>query len=341
MSEFKVDAITNRDGSYGPEVCGVTTFTSSGLTLPSGPTEFRKQNGIGRGMACIAGAQNSTVTINKVEIQTKGDATDFGDLTQGREMGAGFGSATRGVFMGGRLQPGDAVTTIDFVTLSSGGGADDFGNLENATTFLEGCSNQVRGVSMGGYNGTIRVVDITFVTIATTGDSTEFGSLSAAAASQTASCSSPTRGIVALANAPSISSEVNIIEFITFATRGDAQDFGDLTLARRTSTSTSSDTRGLICGSEAPVSTTIDYITIATKGDAIDFGDLTDARGEFASASDNVRGICAGGNSAPARVNIIDFFTIPSTGDAADFGDMTYNSSGHMGTGDNHGGLQS
>ena len=77
MSEFKVDAITNRDGSYGPEVCGVTTFTSSGLTLPSGPTEFRKQNGIGRGMACIAGAQNSTVTINKVEIQTKGDATDL------------------------------------------------------------------------------------------------------------------------------------------------------------------------------------------------------------------------------------------------------------------------
>ena len=341
MSEFKVDAITNRDGSYGPEVCGVTTFTSSGLTLPSGPTEFRKQNGGGRGMACIAGAQNSTATINKVEIQTKGDATDFGDLTQGREFGAGFGSATRGVFMGGRLQPGDAVTTIDFVTLSSGGGADDFGNLENATTFMEGCSNQVRGVSMGGYNGTVRVVDITFVTIATTGDSSDFGSLSAAAASQTASCSSPTRGIVALANAPSISSEVNIIEFITIATRGDAQDFGDLTLARRTSTSTSSDIRGLICGSEAPTSTPIDYITIATKGDAIDFGDLTDARGEFASASDNVRGICAGGNSAPARVNIIDFFTIATTGNAADFGDMTYNSSGHMGTGDNHGGLQS
>ena len=143
MSEFKVDAITNRDGSYGPEVCGVTTFTSSGLTLPSGPTEFRKQNGGGRGMACIAGAQNSTATINKVEIQTKGDATDFGDLTQGREMGAGFGSATRGVFMGGRLSP-DAVTTIDYVTLSSGGGADDFGNMENSTTFFEGCSNQVR-----------------------------------------------------------------------------------------------------------------------------------------------------------------------------------------------------
>ena len=48
MSEFKVNTITNRDGSYGPQVCGITTFGSSGMTLPSGPTEFR--GGRGRGI---------------------------------------------------------------------------------------------------------------------------------------------------------------------------------------------------------------------------------------------------------------------------------------------------
>ena len=330
MSEFKVDVITNRDGSYGPQVCGITTFAGSGMTLPSGPTEMRG----GRGMGLIAGAQNSTATMNKVEIQTLGNAIDFGDLTQGREMGAGFGSATRGVFMGGRLAPGTSQTTIDYVTLSSGGGGDDFGEIASgAVHFMEGCSNQVRGMSMGGYDGSNRTRNISFVTIASTGDSSTFGSLSAAATSQTASCSSPTRGIVSLGNAPSIASEVNIIEFITIATTGDAQDFGDLTLARRTSTGTSSDTRGLICGSEAPTTHTIDYI---------DFGDLTTARGEFASASDNIRGVCAGGNSpGSTRVNTIDFFTISTTGDAADFGDLTLTSSGMMGTGDNHGGLQS
>ena len=41
MSEFKVNAITNRDGSEGPQICGITTFGSSGMQLPSGPTEFR------------------------------------------------------------------------------------------------------------------------------------------------------------------------------------------------------------------------------------------------------------------------------------------------------------
>ena len=41
MSEFKVNAITNRDGNHGPQICGITTFGSSGMQLPSGPTEFR------------------------------------------------------------------------------------------------------------------------------------------------------------------------------------------------------------------------------------------------------------------------------------------------------------
>ena len=41
MSEFKITTITNRDGSHGPQICGITTFGSSGMTLPSGPTEMR------------------------------------------------------------------------------------------------------------------------------------------------------------------------------------------------------------------------------------------------------------------------------------------------------------
>ena len=50
MSEFKVNTITNRDGSHGPQICGITTFGSSGMQLPSGPTEFRG----GRGRAVFA-----------------------------------------------------------------------------------------------------------------------------------------------------------------------------------------------------------------------------------------------------------------------------------------------
>ena len=80
MSEFKVNTITNRDGSYGPQVCGITTFGSSGLTLPSGPTEFRG----GRGRGVILGGGNTPVTTKAsefLEISTLGSAQSFGDLS--------------------------------------------------------------------------------------------------------------------------------------------------------------------------------------------------------------------------------------------------------------------
>ena len=47
MSEFRVNSITNQDGSAGPQVCGVSTFSGkSGVQIPSGPTEFRRQDGV-------------------------------------------------------------------------------------------------------------------------------------------------------------------------------------------------------------------------------------------------------------------------------------------------------
>ena len=81
MSEFKVNTITNRDGSYGPQVCGITTFGSSGMQLPSGPTEFRG----GRGRGVFSGGRNNPVfhdTMNLVEIATTGNAVDFGNLSK-------------------------------------------------------------------------------------------------------------------------------------------------------------------------------------------------------------------------------------------------------------------
>ena len=42
MSEFRVNSITNQDGSAGPSICGVTTFSGkSGFQVPSGKTGNR------------------------------------------------------------------------------------------------------------------------------------------------------------------------------------------------------------------------------------------------------------------------------------------------------------
>ena len=68
MSDFKVKTITNRDGSYGPQLCGITTFGGSGLQLPSGPTEFR--GGRGRGIFGSGSTPSSTNVIDMIEIAT-------------------------------------------------------------------------------------------------------------------------------------------------------------------------------------------------------------------------------------------------------------------------------
>ena len=88
MSEFRVDKITNRTGDTGPQICGVSTFSgTSGMAMPSGPTEYRG----GRGRGIFAGGYNSspgsTNTMNYIEIATTGNAVDFGDMTSARGVG--------------------------------------------------------------------------------------------------------------------------------------------------------------------------------------------------------------------------------------------------------------
>ena len=60
MSEFRVNSITNQDGSAGkPQVCGVSTFSGkSGVQIPSGSSDFRRQDGGGRGRGVFAGWWN-------------------------------------------------------------------------------------------------------------------------------------------------------------------------------------------------------------------------------------------------------------------------------------------
>jgi hypothetical protein len=91
-------------------------------------------------------------TIEYIEISTKGNASDFGDLTVARGRNAGFGSTTRGVF-GGGTDNSNALNTIDYITISSTGNASDFGDLSSVKEYVAGLSNSTRGVFGGGMNG--------------------------------------------------------------------------------------------------------------------------------------------------------------------------------------------
>ena len=337
MSEFKVNTITNRDGSYGPQICGITTFGSSGLQLPSGPTEFRG----GRGRGVISGGRNNPVyndTMNLVEIATTGDATDFGNLSKGVNGGSGnVSSSTRGIVSGGYDNSANT-THINYYIFSSNGGVYDFGELTEASNDHHGSSNGRRGIlSMGypSYSG-----ELVYVTIAHTGNALPFGNLSIGSGYATSGgINSPTRAILHSFESPS-SSQMLQTEFVSFDTLGNGQDFGELSVARNAASGCSSSTRGLCQGGLTPsLSDVIDYCTIATLGNFIDFGNLTVSRRSGGGCSTQTRGILAGGAGSPANTNVIDFTTISTTGNAVDFGDMTYAARGVNANSDSHGGL--
>ena len=62
---------------------------------------------------------------------------------------------------------------------------------------------------------------------------------------------------------------------MTIASTGNAQDFGDLTVARWALAGMSNSTRGTFAGGATPSDKNeIDFITIASTGNAADFGDI-------------------------------------------------------------------
>ena len=118
------------------------------------------------------------------------------------------------------------------------------------------------------------------------------------------------------------------INFITIATLGDAQDFGDLLLAGEHGHSGGSNPiRGIYAGgSSGP--TNIDYITINTLGNAVNFGTLTAATRNSAGCASATRVVIAGRGLSSS--NVMDYVQIMTLGDAIDFGDAT---SAHGGAG--------
>jgi len=74
-------------------------------------------------------------SIRGIDFASIGNATEFGTLTRKRNQVGGGGSRTRGVWMGGRVEPSPSwVNIIDYVSLQSGGSAEDFGDLLHEVT---------------------------------------------------------------------------------------------------------------------------------------------------------------------------------------------------------------
>jgi len=173
----------------------------------------------GRGL--FGGGESPVVAnIDSINIQSQGNATNFGDLFVARRIMGGFSSNIRGLWGGGSTPSNSDV--IDYVTIASEGNAIDFGNLTAATDQTAACSSSTRGLVGGGEGPSITNV-ISYVEISTIGNSLDFGDLSENKRGHSGMASA-TRGFFCGGNNPG---STTVIDVVTIASKGNAIKFGD------------------------------------------------------------------------------------------------------------------
>ena len=190
-----------------------------------------------RGVFCGGTTPSYLDIMQYVTIDTTGDTTDFGYLGNGARGRQCEGcDGTRGVLAGGHPDSHQ----IYYFTIGTLGNSSFFGNLTGASDRgwgIVGGSNDTRAIFMGGTpNGSDGREVIDYITIATTGNATDFGDWSNGSA-QSAGTANSTRCLAG--GADSGGDKSNTIEYVTIDTPGNASDFGDLTIARADSGGTS------------------------------------------------------------------------------------------------------
>ena len=281
----------------------------------------------GRGL--FGGGESPVVAnIDSINIQSQGNATNFGDLFVARRIMGGFSSNIRGLWGGGSTPSNSDV--IDYVTIASEGNAIDFGNLTAATDQTAACSSSTRGLVGGGEGPSITNV-ISYVEISTIGNSLDFGDLSENKRGHSGMASA-TRGFFCGGNNPG---STTVIDVVTIASKGNAIKFGDRIEDLGGTVSASNSTRGIILDSNR-----ISFITLASEGNAVYFGDLTTGSGRGSALASQTRVVTAiGTDGVTDPVNNIEYVTIATSGNALDFGDLTLARKSSGACSDSHGGL--
>lgn len=315
--------------SSGVDSGGIVSITKfSAASSGGGGASFNW----GGDKAVVAGGQGAPTgysmfsLLHSFNITTTGNASEAGYLTSPRKIAnAAVSNGTRGVFMGGGTNGGNSTpvsNTMDYITIASHSGtATDFGDLNTGVSETCGASsNGTTGVVFGGQNSSDSTInEIQKITIATTGNASDFGDMTSTSRRGSA-ISNATYG-VSHKGFTSVA-----LDYVTIATPGNAADFGDLTSNMNgggaTSGACADASRGLFAGGYDV--NEIEYITVSTPSNSTDFGDLTQARFNLTACSNSTRGVfCLGENNSNVAQNILDYVTIQTTGNATDFGDMT------------------
>ena len=211
-----------------------------------------------------AGNDTSSPQTEYITFSTTGNASVFGSQTARNHTSSGFGNGLRGLWAGSSTA--GQYDTIEYITIATTGDSVDFGNLLGYARSQAGVSNETRGVlfpgyidhAHAGYGDVTTYYDvIEYVTIASTGNATDFGDAHGHSSESSGAVSNDTRGVRGGGH-DGAAGHTNIMEYITVATTGNSTDFGDLTVARSSCTAVSNGTRGVFVSGSSDALTYLD-----------------------------------------------------------------------------------
>jgi len=290
----------------------------------------------------FAGGGSPTNVIDFITFSSAGNATDFGDIgttTSPLNYFGGVNSETKGVFAGGG-DPSNA-SIIASITMASTGNSQDFGDLTQSRILMAGASNSVRGLFFGGQQNTpggpeSDVID--FVTIASSGNATDFGDVSGNSSFASGGTSNGHGGLVFGEIQPQSvtympgsgrgfvlggggASPTSGLQMIFIPTLGNSSDFGNLAATVSSNAGAGNTIKSVsFCGSGP--NNTVETFLNTTLGNASDFGDATVSR-EHVMGTGNATRFCVGGGLTPSDSNVIDYGDFATVGNLTDFGDLT------------------
>jgi hypothetical protein len=322
MTEIRVDTIVDAAGTGAPNfttaptVGGValgslatSSFTSSG-TAPSSPS-----NG-----AVWWDTTNSALMIY---VNSAWQTVTLGVIPPGPVY---FGD--RAMFTLGNLNSSPWQSNlIKYYDLDVGATVNTFGNLSTTNAYVTGASGGGRGLFAGGsVSGTGVVNKIEYVTISSTGNTTDFGDLTEVSYTS----ASASNGEIAI-YAMNDNNKTSLIQEVTIDTAGNATAWsGTLTQAKSNGCGASDGTKGFFFGGRTASSSTqlneIDYVTIATDANASDWGNLGTARKDTGgnSACGTSSRILIGGGTTSSSISTssIEYINPASASNAYSFGNL-------------------
>jgi len=232
---------------------------------------------------------------NGPEISGTVEMNSTGAMLLPRGDTAYRGGRGRGIFGGGygASSPYPNLATLDYVQIATTGIGYDFGDLTTARTASGGTASATRGLLWAGRHPGIDSYNvIEFITISSTGNSLDFGDIQPSQGYVESfygnAGNSSTRAIICSGNDAGGSGNDNELSYITLASKGDAQDFGDSidNTAGTGGSGTSNQTRGVYRPASGSTDAALETVLIATLGNSTAFGDLNTGRRVYGSLSD-------------------------------------------------------